>query len=265
MKKILILVTLFFIQQVSCQELTMDFELTPSPDVSGPKFNGGDATKFYEFINKEYDFTKVKKSGKMTVGFTVNESGELKNIKILEFPDTDSAIEMIRVLKLSPKWESANRGGKAFSTDLKLPFNFRLKIKEQVVNTNKTESEPDVNGVSQNDGLSSNENNISNTNKKTSIETAPMWPGGVQKFYEYIAKNYRTPYVEGLRGKVIVSFIVDTDGSLVNLMIVKDLGYGTGKEAIRVLKKCPKWTPGMQNGKPVRCEYTLPITIQTSN
>jgi protein TonB len=69
--------------------------------------------------------------------------------------------------------------------------------------------------------------------------------------------------VEGLYGKVIVSFVIDTDGSLVDIKVIKDLGYGTGKEAIRVLKLCPKWTPAVHNGKPVRSEFTLPISINT--
>ena len=50
-----------------------------------------------------------------------------------------------------------------------------------------------------------------------------------------------------------VTFVVEKDGSLTDIKVIRDIGYGTGKEAIRVLKKCPKWTPGEQNGKKVRC------------
>jgi protein TonB len=84
------------------------------------------------------------------------------------------------------------------------------------------------------------------------------------RFQEFIAKNYRTPDVEGLRGKVIVSFVVEKDGSIVDVKVIKDLGYGTGAEAIRVLKLSPKWTPAMQDGKPVRVMYSLPITIRST-
>ena len=83
-------------------------------------------------------------------------------------------------------------------------------------------------------------------------------------FYEFIAKNYRTPDVQGLKGKVVVSFVVEKDGSIVEVKVIKDLGYGTGAEAIRVLNLSPKWKPGLQDGKPVRVIFSLPITIQAT-
>lgn len=96
------------------------------------------------------------------------------------------------------------------------------------------------------------------------IEVKPDFPGGMDKFYKFVGTNYVTPEEEGLKGKVFVSFVVEKDGSLTDIKVLRDIGYGTGKEAIRVLKKCPKWTPGEQNGKPVRVLYSLPITIQSA-
>ncbi|MEN9908837.1 MAG: hypothetical protein RLZZ540_1986 [Bacteroidota bacterium] len=94
------------------------------------------------------------------------------------------------------------------------------------------------------------------------IEVKPDFPGGMDKFYSFVGKNYRTPEEEGLKGKVYVSFVVEKDGSLTDIKVLRDIGYGTGKEAIRVLQKSPKWNPGIQNGKPVRVQYSLPIAIQ---
>ena len=96
------------------------------------------------------------------------------------------------------------------------------------------------------------------------IEVKPDFPGGMAKFYKYVGNNYRTPEEEGLSGKVYVTFVVEKDGSLTDIKVVRDIGYGTGKEAVRVLKSCPKWNPGEQNGKKVRVLYSLPITIQTA-
>jgi protein TonB len=96
------------------------------------------------------------------------------------------------------------------------------------------------------------------------IEVKPDFPGGLAKFYKFVGNNYRTPEEEGLSGKVIVSFVVEKDGSLTDIKVIRDIGYGTGKEAIRVLKSCPKWNPGEQNGKKVRVLYSLPITIQSA-
>ncbi|HLA55207.1 MAG TPA: energy transducer TonB [Flavobacterium sp.] len=95
------------------------------------------------------------------------------------------------------------------------------------------------------------------------IEVKPDFPGGLEKFYKYVGNNYKVPEEEGLKGKVFVTFVVEKDGSLTDIKVVRDIGYGTGAEAIRVLKKSPRWNPGEQNGKKVRVLYSLPITIQS--
>jgi protein TonB len=105
------------------------------------------------------------------------------------------------------------------------------------------------------------DNNIYNT---AGIEVKPDFPGGMAKFYKFVGNNYHTPEEEGLSGKVYVTFVVEKDGSLTDIKVVRDIGFGTGKEAIRVLKSCPKWNPGEQNGKKVRVLYSLPITIQSA-
>lgn len=92
------------------------------------------------------------------------------------------------------------------------------------------------------------------------VEVRPDFPGGIQKFYDFVSKNYRAPE-EDIKGKVFVQFVVEKDGSLTDIKVMRDLGYGTGAEAIRVLKKSPKWKPGIQNGRPVRVLYSLPINI----
>jgi protein TonB len=92
----------------------------------------------------------------------------------------------------------------------------------------------------------------------------PEFPGGMEKFYKFVGNNYQAPEEEGLKGKVYVTFVVEKDGSLTDIKVLRDIGYGTGKEAIRVLNKCPKWIPGEQNGKKVRVLYSLPITIQSA-
>lgn len=95
------------------------------------------------------------------------------------------------------------------------------------------------------------------------IEVKPEYPGGIEKFYQFVQKNYRMPEEDGLNGKVFVSFVVEKDGSLTDIKVLRDIGYGTGKEAIRVLKSTPKWSPGEQNGKKVRCTYSLPISLKS--
>lgn len=130
MNKILLLIFAFLsIQIVSAQEseLLMETELVTSPDVSNPRFNGGDLNKFYEFIDQEFDYSSVKKVGNILISFTVNELGQVKKIKVLEFPNVEAASEIIRVLNKSPKWEPAKRAGNPFSVAIKMPLIFKAK------------------------------------------------------------------------------------------------------------------------------------------
>ncbi len=88
--------------------------------------------------------------------------------------------------------------------------------------------------------------------------------GGLPTFYKTFANKYNAPEVdEGVRQiRVMLSFVVEKDGSFTDIKVLRDPGFGAGKEAIRVLKTMPKWTPAEQNGRKVRSQFTLPITIQ---
>lgn len=105
------------------------------------------------------------------------------------------------------------------------------------------------------------DNTIYNT---AGIEVKPEFPGGIAKFYKYIENNFRAPDDESFRGgKVFVSFVVEKDGSITDIKVPRDVGFGTDKEAIRVLKSLKvKWNPGEQNGKKVRVLFSLPIVVQ---
>jgi hypothetical protein len=248
MKKFLFLIiSVFVFQIVSSQEseLLMETDLVSSPDVSNPKFNGGDLNKFCEFINQEFNYSTVTKAGKIVVSFTVTELGEVKKIKVLEFPNIEAASEIIRVLNKSPKWEPAKRAGNPFSVVIKMPLLFKQKINSQLA-SNPEAIKKDLEAVK-----------VSNNGTPKEYK----FSGGLNNFIKFVSENYHQPEVEGLYGKVIVSFVIDIDGTIVDVKVIKDLGFGTGKEAIRVLKLCPKWTPAVQNGKPVRSEFTLPTSL----
>lgn len=105
----------------------------------------------------------------------------------------------------------------------------------------------------------SEDTNIYNS---SGVEVIPQFPGGITEFYKFIGSNFKTPNFSGLKGKLIIAFVINIDGSLTDIKIVKDIGYGTGIEAIRVLNLSPKWKPGEQNGQTVRCSYLLPINIE---
>ena len=97
-----------------------------------------------------------------------------------------------------------------------------------------------------------------------SVEVDPQPPGGMQAFMKWVGDNYDYPQgaIEaGVNGVVQVSFVVERDGSLTDIQIVRDLKYGTGEAAVKLLSKADKWSPGVQNGRPVRVAYTLPIRL----
>jgi len=105
MKNFFFLVVAFFSFQFSnAQELLMETEVVTSPDVTNPKFNGGELDKFYEFISQQFNYSSVTKEGNIIISFTVNELGEMKKLKVLQFPNIEAASEIIRVLNKSPKW-----------------------------------------------------------------------------------------------------------------------------------------------------------------
>ncbi|KQO20357.1 energy transducer TonB [Flavobacterium sp. Leaf82] len=97
------------------------------------------------------------------------------------------------------------------------------------------------------------------------LDKLPEFPGGMAKFYTFVGNNFNRPELDAERTlKVYVSFVVERDGSLTDIMVKNDPGYGIGKEAVRVLKSLKtKWIPGVLNGKAVRTAYNLPITIKT--
>jgi protein TonB len=98
----------------------------------------------------------------------------------------------------------------------------------------------------------------------TSVEQVPEFPGGLEKFGAYLGKSIRYPAVareNGTQGRVIVTFVVERDGSLTDIKVTRGIGSGCDEEAVRVLKGSPKWKPGIQNGRPVRVQYSVPISF----
>jgi protein TonB len=99
----------------------------------------------------------------------------------------------------------------------------------------------------------------------TSVEQIPEFPGGIAKFFEYVGKNLRYPDEarhKNIQGKVFVGFVVEKDGSLSDIKILRSASPDLDAEAVRLLKACPRWKPGIQNGRPVRVAYTMPIVFQ---
>ena len=97
------------------------------------------------------------------------------------------------------------------------------------------------------------------------VEEMPQFPGGQAALLEYLAKNIKYPVVaeeNGIQGKVIVTFVVERDGSITDVKVVKSVDPSLDKEASRVVKSMPRWQPGKQNGSAVRVKYTVPVQFR---
>ncbi len=96
-------------------------------------------------------------------------------------------------------------------------------------------------------------------------EVMPEFPGGEQAMMDYVSKNVVYPneaQEKGISGRVLVSFVIEKDGSISEAKVVKGIGGGCDEEAVRVVKAMPKWKPGKDKGKPVRVSYMMPFTFK---
>ncbi len=97
------------------------------------------------------------------------------------------------------------------------------------------------------------------------VEDQPEFPGGTAALLEYLRKNIKYPAIcreNNIQGRVLVTFIVNKDGAIVEPEVVKSVNPSLDKEALRVIAGMPKWKPGSQRGKPVRVKYTVPVNFR---
>lgn len=94
------------------------------------------------------------------------------------------------------------------------------------------------------------------------VESMPGFPGGEQALNKYLYENIKYPQMakeSGIQGRVFVTFVVEKNGEVTDVRVLRGIGGGCDEEAIRVVENMPKWTPGKQRGKPVRVQFNLPI------
>jgi protein TonB len=146
------------------------------------------------------------------------------------------------------------------------------ELSKAVISTANSEGEESLN-INPIDIQESSPGTIGNSTSTTesmelhtlnSIENYPEFPGGQAAFIKFLSRNLKYPHIaaeKGIMGKVLISFIIEKNGKLSNIKILRGIGYGCDEEAIRVLEKSPEWKPGMQNKQHVRVAYTLPINF----
>lgn len=99
------------------------------------------------------------------------------------------------------------------------------------------------------------------------LEIKPEFPGGINELFTFFAKNFQISIEmkeNQVKGRIYASFVVEKKGTITDIKIIRDLGFDSAKETIRVLKMMPKWKPGSKNGKAVNCSFTIPISIDAT-
>lgn len=97
------------------------------------------------------------------------------------------------------------------------------------------------------------------------VEQMPSFPGGAGALMQYLSSNIKYPVVaeeNGVQGRVVCTFVVEKDGSITDVRVIKSVDPSLDKEAVRVVKGMPRWIPGKQNGSAVRVKYTVPVTFR---
>ena len=238
MKKLILLVALAVLCSTSAmaQIVVVDEEIFLVVE-NEPEFPGGEDS-LYAYIARNIKYPEAAKKekieGRVFVTFVIEKDGQVSSAKILRDIGGGCGEEAIRVVKSMPKWKPGTQRGNPVRVQFNLPVSFML--------------ERDV--VVEDDEIF------------LVVENEPEFSGGKDSLYAYIARNIVYPEAakkEKIEGQVYVSFIVEKDGQVSSVKLLRDIGGGCGQEAIRVVKSMPKWKPGTQRGKPVRVQYHIPL------
>ena len=223
-----------------------------------PEFPGG-VEALMKYISENVKYPQEAKdkniSGRVVLGFVIEKDGSVNEVKVLRGIGGGCDDEAVRVIKTMPKWKPGRQKGEPVRVFYQIPINFKLDDgqsqtslgKANVSKVSKDDMKPDENGVYQ------------------IVEEMPQYPGGETAMMEYVAKNVVYPkeaQEKGISGRVFVGFVVEKDGSIGEVKLLRGIGGGCDEEAIHVIKGMPKWKPGKQEGKPVRVSYQMPINFK---
>jgi TonB family protein len=203
-----------------------------------PEFPGGTSALLkYLSANITYpvDAGMGAIEGKVYVKIIVNHNGNVVNPTIIRglYPSIDSAV--LITLQNMPKWKPGMQNGKAVDVYYTIPVYFQLAADSEITSDEKIYS---------------------------FTEQIPEFIGGEKAMKNYFKENMQYPDLakqEKIHGKVYIKFVVNEDGSLTNVLVTRGIGGGCDEEALRLVKAMPLWAPAKQNGKVVKCYFTVPV------
>lgn len=228
-----------------------------------PEFPGRDAA-LLQFLsdNIKYPAEAQEKGiqGRVICRFVVMKDGSIDEVEVVRGVHPSLDAEAMRVLELMPKWGPGMQRGQAVNVRFTLPVVFRLN-KEEVTREIVTE---DIANPAIPSPVKVNPSN----EVFMVVEEQPEFPGGNAAMMKWLSDNIKYPVVaqdNRIQGRVIVNFVVEKDGSLSDIQVVRSVDPSLDKEAVRVVRTMPKWKPGIQRDERVRVRYTLPVVFRLQN
>ncbi len=218
-----------------------------------PEFSNGGET-IHEWLDKNLIYPKECKDkkieGSVYVNYIVERDGKLSNIHSTQAAHPALEKEAIRVIGLMPKWKPAVHEGKTVRCKYRTPIMFLIKGEKRTISQpNKAEK-------------------VTTTNEEKiydKVDKNAEYPGGTEALMKFIMTNLKYPETcrkEGIQGRVVIKFVVNTDGSIVDMEEVRSPHADLTAEAMRVIKMMPKWTPATVGGKTIRSRFNLPVMFR---
>ena len=192
--------------------------------------------------------------GRVITNFVVEKDGSLSDVKIVRGADPLLDAEAVRVIQSMPKWKPGKQKGEEVRVRFTLPVVFRLQGKDETPEKIIAQDEP-----------ISERKEIGSTDIYVVVEKQPEFPGGNAAMMKFLGDNIKYPVAaqeNGIQGRVITNFVVEKDGSLSDVKIVRGADPLLDAEAVRVIQSMPKWKPGTQKGQIVRVRFTLPVVFR---
>ena len=215
-----------------------------------PEYPGGvDAMMRFLGETIRYPFEAMTNGiqGRVICNFVIEKDGSVSDVQIVRGIDPHLDDEAIRVIEAMPKWKPGMQKEEIVRTRFTLPIVFRL-----------------TGDVDDNQKTSDN-SSVPTEDIFVVVEQQPEYPDGVEAMMKFLGDSVRYPIEaqeKGIQGRVIVNFVVNKDGSITDVNVVRGVDPSIDAEAVRVIESMPKWKPGVQRGQPVNVRYTLPVSFK---
>lgn len=231
-----------------------------------PLYDNGGISKFYDYLTRTIDFSKVQNEDNVIIAFILDPSGKMNHIKVGFCNNLEAEKEIAAALKNAKSWDMTNQRNKNYYIQYKTKLLFSENKVSGVTKSswfNEDRGDIEISKAEFSNSVekfNSKEDNLIYNSAR--LEIRPEYPGGMAMFYKLIGDNFRVPkHRDFSTGKIFVQFVVEKDGSLSDIKVIRHPGFGTDEEIIRVLKLSEKWKPALQKGVEVRCSFVLPVTI----